>query len=155
VPASRLGLTDEGWQALSLAIRLEHECAHYFTRRVLGSMTNTLHDELIADYVGITLANGEYRPEWLLHFMGLENHPRYRTSGRLGSYRGDPPLSESAFRILQSLVVSAAQALSTLDPLARARDRDLTSVALAIEDLAARPLLEMASVGAAAVEACR
>src|SRR3954471_15562664 len=35
--ADEMGLSDEEWQRLSLTIRLEHECAHYFTRRCFGS----------------------------------------------------------------------------------------------------------------------
>jgi hypothetical protein len=41
--------------------------------------------------------------------MGLEQHPTYRTSGRLENYRGDPPLSDNAFRVLQTLVKLAAE----------------------------------------------
>ena len=148
VPASSVGFSRDRWLAMSLAIRREHECAHYFTRRVLGSMSNTLHDELIADYVGITLALGEYRPDWFLRFMGLEHYPTFRSSGRLGSYRGEPPLSEPAFRVLQSLVVVAAHGLATLDPMCGARRHDHASVASAIHQLAATPLLALVSVGA-------
>ena len=53
VASSELGLRDEEWRKLSLGIRREHECAHYFTRRVFGSMRNNVLDELIADYSGI------------------------------------------------------------------------------------------------------
>jgi hypothetical protein len=41
VPAADLGLDDETWIAKSLAIRLEHECAHYFTRRVATRCTTS------------------------------------------------------------------------------------------------------------------
>ncbi len=115
VAASSLGLRDDEWLEKSIAIRLEHECAHYFTRRVFGTMRNAVHDELIADFMGIVAAEGRYRADWFLRFLGLEDYPRYRRSGRLGSYRGDPPLSDEAFSVLRSLVRSAALNLEAAD----------------------------------------
>ena len=147
VPASHLDLSRDRWLRISSTIRREHECVHYFTRRVLGSMSNTLHDELIADYVGMTIALGEYRPDWFLYFMGLENFPRFRTSGRLGSYRGDPPLSAPAFNVLQSMVVSAASGVAVVDPLGRDGHRDHAAVASAIRKLAFMPLFDLVSAG--------
>lgn len=111
VTAEKVGLTDTEWGKLSLMIRLEHECTHYLTRRFLGSMRNNLLDELIADYRGIVAAIGHYRADWFLHFVGLESFPVYREGGRLQNYKGDPPLSDGSFRILQRLVKSAAENL--------------------------------------------
>jgi hypothetical protein len=112
VSAAALGMTEAEWQAYSLTIRLEHECCHYFTRRVFGSMRNNALDELIADYQGITAVNGgRYRSDWFLQFVGLEAFPDYREGGRLQNYRGTPPLSDGAFRILQRLVKEAAENL--------------------------------------------
>ncbi len=111
VPAAALDLDEADWRHRSLIIRREHECAHYFTRRVLGSMRNNALDELIADYMGITAAAGRFRADWFLRFMGLEDFPAYRPGGRLENYRGTPPLSDSAFRVLQALVVEAAHTL--------------------------------------------
>jgi hypothetical protein len=111
VCASDMKLDELEWRRLSLTIRLEHECTHYFTRRLFGSMRNNLLDELIADYRGIVAAIGCYRADWFLHFMGLESFPDYREGGRLQNYRGQPPLSDSAFQILQALVKNAAENL--------------------------------------------
>jgi hypothetical protein len=105
VPAARVGLDGERWRALSLTIRIEHECAHYFTRRVLGSMTNALLDELIADYAGIVAATGAFRADWFLEFM----------RDRLANYRGSPPLSDGAFGVLRSLVRDAAVNVQRFD----------------------------------------
>ncbi|MEH2229412.1 MAG: hypothetical protein V7K71_07160 [Nostoc sp.] len=100
------------WLRLSLIIRLEHECCHYFTRRVFGSMRNNVLDELIADYQGIVAANnGRYRADWFLRFVGLEKFPNYQEGGRLENYRGNPALSDGAFRILQVFVKQAAENL--------------------------------------------
>ena len=111
VPADRLGLTGEAWKRLSLVIRVEHESMHYFTRRVFGSMQNRLLDEILADYAGIVRAAGRFRADWALGFLGLESYPRYREGGRLEHYRGDPPLSIGAFRILHHLVKRAVDNL--------------------------------------------
>ncbi|HEV3050854.1 MAG TPA: hypothetical protein VGX50_11115 [Longimicrobium sp.] len=108
VPAEAMGMEPEEWSRASITIRLEHECAHYFTRRVLGSMRNNLHDELLADYAGIVAAAGRFRSDWFLRFMGLEDDEGCRADGRLWNYRGDPPLSDAAFAVLQRLVRAAA-----------------------------------------------
>ncbi len=111
VSASQLNLTDEQWQKLSQNIRLEHECTHYFTRRVFNYMGNNLLDELIADYQGIVSTLGYFRGDWFLHFMGLESYPDYRQGGRLENYQGNPPLSEGALKILHKLVKQATENL--------------------------------------------
>lgn len=115
VAPENLGLTESEWRKLSLTIRLEHECTHYFTRRLFNSMQNNLLDELIADYRGIVAGIGHYRADWFLRFMGLESFPNYRKDGRLQNYRGQPLLSNSAFKILQALVVAAAKNLEEFD----------------------------------------
>jgi hypothetical protein len=115
VQPAKLGLTETEWRRLSLTIRLEHECTHYFTRRVFNSMRNNLLDELIADYRGIVAATGTYKADWFLHFLGLESFPCYREGGRLQNYRGQPPLSDGAFKILQKLVKSAAENLEIFE----------------------------------------
>jgi hypothetical protein len=122
--ASALGLGDEEWSRRSLTIRLEHECTHYFTRQVLGSMRNEAADELIADYMGIVAAEGRYRADWFLRFVGLEDRPRYRCGARLESYRGSPPLSDAAFAVLQRAVALAADNLARCDELRRSHRRD-------------------------------
>ncbi len=115
ISADQLGLRESEWLELSLKIRLEHECTHYITRRWFGSMHNNLYDELIADYRGIVAALGYYRIDWLLHFLGLESFPEYRSGGRLENYKGDPPLSEGALKILQRLLKAAAENLEQFE----------------------------------------
>ncbi len=115
VQAQALGLDATRWRNLSLQIRIGHECLHYYTRRALGSMRNRVLDELIADYAGISAGLGHFRADWFLRFLGLEDYPRYRPGGRLDAYRGDPPLSDRAFSVLQTLTVEAAVALEALD----------------------------------------
>jgi hypothetical protein len=111
VPAARIGVPESNWLKLALIIRREHECAHYFTRRVLRSMRNYLIDEIIADYCGILAASGRFRADWLLAFLGLDTYPHVRDEGRLHNYRGSPALGDEAFTIVQKMVVAAAENL--------------------------------------------
>lgn len=78
-------------------------------------MRNNLIDEMIADYTGITAALGRFRADWLLRFYGLESFPVYRQGGRLKNYRGEPPLSDPAFSVLQKMVIAAAKNLERFD----------------------------------------
>ncbi len=113
VSAEDIGLAPAQWQQASLAIRLEHECTHYFTKRLFGSMRNNLLDEFIADYRGIVAANGCYRDDWFLRFMGLESFPDYRVGARLENYREN--LSDGSLEVLKSLVYYAAKNLRTFE----------------------------------------
>jgi hypothetical protein len=106
-----LELTEEHWRSQSVIIRREHECTHYFTRRVFGSMRNHLLDELIADYCGIVAAEGYFRSDWFLRFVGLEDYPRYRPGARLENYLGEPELTPGALRVLHSVLRAAAESL--------------------------------------------
>lgn len=110
-----VGLPDAAWRNLSIAIRREHECAHYWTRRVLSTMRASILDEIVADYCGMLAACGRFRADWLLAFFGLERYPAWRESGRLKNYRGTPPLSDAAFAIVQKMVVAAADNLEQFD----------------------------------------
>lgn len=114
VNASAMGLTEMEWQEKSLIIRLEHECTHYMTLRLLGSMQNNLFDELLADYMGLMAAFGEYSAARFLTFMGIAPYPEYPSGGRMKNYRGNPPLSDGAFLILTRIVADAAANLEKI-----------------------------------------
>lgn len=144
VAAADVGLSTEEWLHTSMTLRLEHECTHYFTRRVFGSMRNSLHDELLADYFGIVAATGRFCAEWFLRFCGLEARGRYRQGGRMENYRGDPPLSDGAFAVLQSLIRSVARRLEAADSARPARQLSLVEKARALYTLASFRLEEMA-----------
>ncbi|MBF0240311.1 MAG: hypothetical protein HQM12_21610 [SAR324 cluster bacterium] len=111
VPSREMGFTDAEWQVASFVIRQEHECAHYILKRLFGITRNNILDELIADFMGICAYAGKYKAEWFLRFMGVDQFPVYRENGRLSNYRGD--LSDSAFAILQGLIVSASHNLQS------------------------------------------
>lgn len=139
VPAADLGLPEEEWKEISLAIRRDHECAHYFTRRLFGSMRNHAHDELMADWAGLVAATGRFRADWFLRFLGLEDPSRYRPGGRLDLYRDD--LSDAAFAALHELIRSAAANLESFD----ARPGTLEDLARMLTALASLRLDELAS----------
>jgi hypothetical protein len=145
VPAEAMNLEPDVWRSMSVQIRREHESAHYFTRRVFGSMHDTLHDELLADYLGVTAAIGQFDASWFLRFMGLENFPSYRRGGRLENYRGDPPLSDSAFEVLQLLIVRAAHQLEEFDRAFFQGQRDVEERAVMIGTLIQLTLEELAA----------
>lgn len=114
VPAAELGLDDATWRAKSLILRRDHECAHYATRRLFGSMRNHLHDELIADYCGIVAAEGHFRADWFLRFVGLDQETP-REGARALIYRCVPPLSDAAFEIFCGYVRAAARQVEVFD----------------------------------------
>jgi hypothetical protein len=148
IPAAELGLEDEEWRESSLAIRRDHECAHYFTRRLFGSMRNNVLDELIADYTGLVGATAGFRADWFLRFIGLEDFPRYRAGARLDIYRGQPPLSDGAFRVLHALVKAAAENLERFDAGLPAGARTPQGKGLLISALAFQRLEDLAAPGA-------
>lgn len=115
VNASCFGLSKEEWIRKSIGIRLEHECAHFFTLKVFGSMANNMHDELIADYMGITKVLGKFNSNWFLNFIGLEKYPEYRGGARLQNYLNEPSISYDAVVILRSLLKKAAANLELFD----------------------------------------
>lgn len=155
VPAADVGLEDDAWRALSVAIRREHELTHYLTYRVFGSMRSHVVDEIVADFIGLSLGYGHYRADLAARFFGLES-ARFRPGGRLAHYLGEPPLSPGAFEVVQALTRSA---LANLEAMAREHpvsSGDLAfvgrlSLALAgltIEELAARDVVLAAAAAA-------
>jgi hypothetical protein len=114
IAAEAMGVPEPVWRRYSHQIRLTHECTHYATFRLFGSMRNNVLDELIADYWGIRRALGRYRADWFLRFMG-DDGAKWRDNGRIQTYRGDPSLSDEAFRILQGLLRQAAHNLERVD----------------------------------------
>ncbi len=145
VTAASLGLAADEWHSLSLTIRLEHECAHYFTKRVFGVIRRHLHDELLADYAGIVAAIGHYRADWALRFMGLETYPSYRTGGRLENYL-DPSLRQDpAFFQIMDIVVTAVYNLERFDRALAGQDRDEVGRGAALCALAGTSLSDLAA----------
>ncbi len=115
ISSQDLGMSKKEWQSSSLSIRRAHECAHLFTLQHYGCMANNMHDEIIADYAGITKVLGTFNKDWFLRFMGLEGYPNYRRGGRLENYQAPIPLSKDAFNGLQLLVKNISDTIISFD----------------------------------------
>lgn len=110
-----VGMSEEDWLNVSFHIRLEHECTHLFTLNEFGTASNNLHDELIADYVGITKTIGSFNKEWMLSFMGLENYPTYRSGARLENYINKISLDSEDFCALKNIIKKAIDNINDFD----------------------------------------
>lgn len=97
----------------SRVIRLEHECAHYFTRRVCGQMRIDLYDELLADYAGLVAATGQFDAELFLKMIGLAPDQTLQPQARARLYI-DQELTPAAERGILKLLAHAASALGKL-----------------------------------------
>jgi hypothetical protein len=106
IPAEKLGLKEDQWKDYSLKIRREHECTHYFTKRFLGSSRNNIHDELVADFAGITSAAGKYYANWFLTGMGIDKYPEVQEEGRFIIYTSG--ISGDSCEILKKITFKAA-----------------------------------------------
>lgn len=115
VNAQLLQLDNSEWLNISEIIRIEHECTHLYTLNKYGSASNNLHDELIADYVGICMALGNFNKNWMLHFFGLNDYPKYKKGARLENYLGNIKIDSVDFTNLLSIINSAIQNIDLFD----------------------------------------
>ena len=137
VPAVAAGVGEESWRSLSSRIRLEHESAHYYCKRALGTMRANAHDEVLADAYALAVGAGGYRSDWMRAFLGVDGR------GRLWNYRGG--LSVRAFTSVVSLVESAIDRLA-VELAGWEVDQPCRAAAL-VRHLAGRSLVEMAVSG--------
>ncbi len=106
VPASELGINDDSyWAERSMILRRGHECTHYFTKQTYGVANNILHDEIMADFIGMYEAFGYYKAEWFLRFMGLIEG----SGGRMVFYTND--LSPNVVMAVSELLTKIAYRL--------------------------------------------
>jgi len=115
VPAAEVGLPEDQWRERSLVLRRDHECAHYLTRRLFGSMRPNLHDELLADYAGLVAAFGRFDGGLFLRLLGLRSDGTLLPGARAAIYRGKPPVSDQAFGVILRLVARAAGNVESFD----------------------------------------
>jgi hypothetical protein len=148
VAANSLGLSEDVWKTYSYSIRLEHECTHLYTLKKYGSATNNLHDELIADYIGISKTFGSYNKEWMLAFMGLEEYPKYRKGARLENYLGNSDLSFDNFEKLTTIIKNAIENIAYFDAQLGKIDSDKDQMCR-INALCETSVLEIASASGA------
>lgn len=110
-PYSNVDSGDADWLDRSLTIRREHECAHYYTWRVFGTIRTHVFDEILADFVGLVRAYGHYPGDVARRCLGIDADGR-RLGGRIDNYRGTPAVSDAAFDLL---AVVAARATANLE----------------------------------------
>ena len=115
VTARSLGISEIDLKSYSYSIRLEHECTHLYTLKKYGSASNNLHDELIADYIGISKTIGNYDKGWMLTFLGLEEYPKYRKGARLENYLGNDNISLENFERLTEIIKNAIENIALFD----------------------------------------
>jgi hypothetical protein len=171
VAAAEMGLPETEWRRRSLLLRRDHECAHYFTRRLFGSMRANLHDELLADYAGLVAAFGRFEAARFLRLLGfdpqLDRDPdgdpeanvapgsdghgggaaveRMLLPGaRAAIYRGKPPITDGAFAVVLRLVRRAAVQVEAFDA-TLPRERSLADRAHALTALASLRLEALAA----------
>lgn len=106
IPANEIGLSEDVWKDYSMIIRREHESTHYFTKRFLGSSSQNLHDELVADFAGMYCAANEFPALWFLKGMGIDKYPEPQKAGRFEVYTTG--LSEDAKKVLKGIIVKVA-----------------------------------------------
>ncbi|MBU2974986.1 DUF7005 family protein [Zobellia sp. B3R18] len=146
ISAQNIGLSLEEWLNLSLTIRKEHECAHFYTLKRFGHMANNMHDEMLADYMGITKALGKFNSDWFLKFIGLENYPEYREGGRFQNYIVKDLLSEKSIVLLRTIIKNASVNLELFDEFLGAH-RNLEDRSFRLHTLCALGLLTISSEG--------
>lgn len=102
VPAHELGLDEADWKERSMQLRFGHECTHFFTKQTYGISNNILHDEVMADFIGMCEAFGFYKADWFLRFMGIDGND----GGRIIFYTKD--LSANVRRDVYEMMKEAA-----------------------------------------------
>ena len=144
ISANNLGLEEKKWLELSHRIRLAHECTHQYTLQKYGIASNNLHDELIADYVGIVLANGAFEEEWMLTFLGLENFPHYREGARFQNYIGEIAVNSKDFKVLAEIIKKAIKNIALMDKKLNVLLNSL-EIRIRIQTLCETDIIQMAS----------
>lgn len=112
ITPEKLGLSPEKWKEYSYTIRKEHECTHLYTLKKYGNASNNLHDELIADYIGIIATKKVFEKKWLLTFLGLEEYPKYRIGARLENYIKTIKIDSPDFMVITYLMYNAIENLA-------------------------------------------
>ena len=98
------GLSSHEWESTSLALRLHHEAAHYYCRRVLGAMRSNLLDEWIAESYAVVSATVQNPAAWVRALLTDER------TGRAGSYVA--PLSPPAGAVVVRLLHAVTQVMA-------------------------------------------
>ena len=138
------GVPDAEWLERSLIIRAEHESTHDLTWRLFGIVRSHATDEIVADFVGLVRAFGFYPDGIARTLLGIEDLPRFRPGGRLGNYRGTPPLDDRDFAEVCRLADAATRRLAAIAARHEALLGDTTFLARLVYALSLASLPELA-----------
>lgn len=105
VTADELGLDEADWAEKSMLVRRSHECTHFYTKQRFGIADNDVHNEIMADFIGLYDAFGFYNAGWFLRFMGIIEG----SGGRLVVYTNELP--ENIKAAVAELLTLAAKGL--------------------------------------------
>lgn len=141
ISAEEVGLPSETWSERSLGIRLAHECTHYFTLRVFGALRSHVHDELVADFVGLLQALGNYSGHHGRLVLGLAG--RVTAHARIHLYCGS--LTPAAKEVLFAIARTATDRLEQLAMRERRQLEDLAGLARTVFSLSCLALTDLAS----------
>ncbi|MEC8819208.1 MAG: hypothetical protein VXX30_08950 [Planctomycetota bacterium] len=107
-------MDEPDWLEASGRLRLEHEFTHHATHRLLGSYRLHVHDELLADLMGFTMALGGFDRTLFLRALGVDDG-RVDEDARLHTYTMGLPADD--LPALVRLLESAADRLESVSPL--------------------------------------
>lgn len=107
--AEEAGVPALDWITRSIAIRREHECLHYLTYRLSGTIRSNVLDELVADFAGLVAGTGSYSSTLALRFLGLHRYPEIPSGSRLHVYRGS--LTDDDLQVVAALAQRVAAQL--------------------------------------------
>ena len=137
ISAGVMGLAEDDWLDRSHRLRQRHECAHYETLRLFGSMRNHALDEILADTLGQIAAFGSFDANRQRVFFGLIRG-KSTCTGRLSFYckdlkEADRPL---IYHAVDAILDTVADEVNSL--LAQKADDTALLVSLAGTSLAQR-----------------
>ncbi len=132
ISAADVDLPEDEWLARSVVIRREHELTHYLTYRLFGRIRNHAVDELVADFIGMVRAFGQYPAQLARQAIGLAPSSGTR---RLAHYAATPPLSAPALAVLEQLASRAIDSLDAISRAGRAPADDLSALATVVVGL--------------------
>ena len=99
-------MDEHDWILRSMQLRIEHECTHHATHRLLGSYRLHVHDEVLADLMGFTKALGRFDAGLFLRALGVSGND-VAPEARLLTYTSD--LEEKALPRLVDLLHQVAE----------------------------------------------
>jgi len=110
--------TEENWLEKSLTIRLEHEFTHYALKRFFDIMRKHVWDEVIADFMGITLALNSFKADLFYKFLGLDKNGVILPSARITHYIDTlpPEFTETLCKLLINVGLGLEHYFSKIPP---------------------------------------